>query len=204
MRSPTRPLDQPAPPRRRAAARRLGILAVAVAVALLLAALGVAVARGSGDTGPGATGPTGGALDDKPAPTLAGTTLDGGHFRLRPDGKVTVVNIWASWCGPCREELPTLAQVQHRWQGHDVRLVTINTKDGPVAARSFLHRLHVRDLLAVSDPQGRLAVAWGATGVPETVVVDRHGIVRARWLGAVQGAWLDEELQRWTGSRAAS
>lgn len=193
-------LDRTAPPRPRVTGRRLGILAVAVAVSLLLAALGVAAARGSGSAGTPATGPTGGALDGKPAPALAGTTLTGDHFRLRPAGKVTVVNIWASWCGPCREELPTLVRVQRRWQDRGVRLVTINTKDGPVAARSFLHRLNVRDLLAVSDPEGRLAVAWGATGVPETVVVDRHGIVRARWLGAVQGGWLDEELQRWTGS----
>jgi len=192
-------VDRPAPQRRRPTARRVAIAALAVAVALLLAALGVAVARGSDGTAPGSTGPAGGALDGKPAPALAGTTLAGDHFRLRP-GKVTVVNIWASWCGPCREELPTLMQVQRRWQDRGVRLVTINTKDGPVAARSFLHRLNVSHLLAVSDPEGRLAVAWGATGVPETVVVDRHGTVRARWLGAVQRNWLDEELQRWTGS----
>lgn len=186
---------------RRPSGRRLGILAVAAVVLVLLGALGVAVARGPGAQGAGtspATGPGGGAMNGRPAPPLAGKTLTGSHFRLRPSGRVTVVNIWASWCGPCREELPTLVQVQHQWRGRGVRLVTINTKDGPVAARSFLHRLHVTDLLAVSDPQGRMAVAWGATGVPETVVVDRHGIVRARWLGAVPPGWLDEELQRWT------
>ena len=193
-------VERPAPPRRRRTGRWLAISAVALGIALLVAALGVAVARGSGSTATDPTGPRGGALDGKPAPALAGTTLAGDPFRLRPDGKVTVVNIWASWCGPCREELPTLVREQRRWQHRGVRLVSINTKDGPVAARSFLHRLHVHDLLAVSDPEGRLAVAWGATGVPETVVVDRRGIVRARWLGAVQSGWLDQELQRWTGS----
>ena len=190
-----------APVPRRPSGHRLGVLVVAAVVLLLLGALGVAVARGPGPQGAGTgngTGPGGAAMNGRPAPALAGTTLAGRHFRLRPDGRVTVVNIWASWCGPCREELPTLVQVQHQWRGRGVRLVTINTKDGPVAARSFLHRLHVTDLLAVSDPQGRMAVAWGATGVPETVVVDRHGIVRARWLGAVRPGWLDEELQRWT------
>jgi len=196
---PTPVLDRPAASRPPARGRRIVIAALAVAVALLLAALGVAVARGSAGSGPGSTGPAGGALAGKHAPALNGTTLAGDHFRLR-SGEVTVVNIWASWCGPCREELPTLVQVQRRWRDRGVRLVTIDTKDGPVAARSFLHRLHVTDLLAVSDPQGRRAVAWGATGVPETVVVDRHGVVRARWLGAVQRNWLDEELQRWTRS----
>lgn len=192
--APTMPL-----PRRRPG-RRLAILGVAALVGLLLAGLGVAVARGSVSGTPGSTGPGGTVMDGEPAPALAGTTLAGQHFRLRPDGRVTVVNIWASWCGPCRQELPTLVRMQRQWQGHGVRFVTINTKDGPVAARWFLHRLHVRHLLAVSDPQGRLAVAWGATGVPETVVVDRHGVVRARWLGAVQQGWLDEELQRWSGA----
>lgn len=184
---------------RRTAGRRFGAWAVALTLAVVLATLGVAVARGGASQGPPGTGSQlHSPLDGKPAPALAGTTLAGKHFRLRPHGAVTVVNIWASWCGPCRQELPTLVRVQREWRHRGVRLVSINTKDGPVAARSFLHRLGVRDLLAVSDPQGRLAVAWGATGVPETVVVDRHGIVRARWLGAVHRDWLDEELQRWS------
>lgn len=186
---------------RRAGGRRIGVLAVALGLGLVLTVLGVAVARDGGTAdGPSSGGETHSALDGRPAPALAGTTLTGDRFRLRPDGRVTVVNIWASWCGPCRQELPTLVRVRHQWQHRGVRLVTINTKDGPVAARSFLHRLHVTDLLAVSDPQGRRAVAWGATGVPETVVVDRHGIVRARWLGAVDRNWLDQELHRWTAS----
>jgi cytochrome c biogenesis protein CcmG/thiol:disulfide interchange protein DsbE len=199
MSRPAEVLERAAPPRPRARGRRIAIAAIALVVAVLLVLLGIAVARGSDATGPGPTGPVGGALAGKPAPALAGTTLAGDHFRLRP-GRVTVVNIWASWCGPCREELPTLVQVHRHWQHRGVRLVTIDTKDGPVAARSFLHRLHVTDLLAISDPEGRLAVAWGATGVPETVVVDRHGTIRARWLGAVPRDWLNQELQRWTGS----
>lgn len=192
-------------PRARPGGRRVVAWVVALAVVLLLAVLGVAIARGGGSGDVPATGSQlNSPLDGKPAPPLAGTTITGTHFRWRPDGAVTVVNIWASWCGPCREELPTLVQVQRRWRDRGVRLVSINTKDGPVAARSFLHRLGVRDLLAVSDPQGRLAVAWGATGVPETVVVDRHGIVRARWLGAVHRDWLDEELQRWVARGTGS
>lgn len=177
--------------------RQLGIALIGVAVVLVVAGLGVAVAAGSGPQTNAATGPRPSVMDGKPAPDLAGTTLTGGQFRLQPTGQVTVVNIWASWCGPCREEVPSLVRTQQQWRDRGVRLVTINTKDGPVAARYFLRQLHVTDLLAVSDPQGRLAVAWGATGVPETVIVDQRGIVRARWLGAVSQDWLADQLSRW-------
>jgi cytochrome c biogenesis protein CcmG/thiol:disulfide interchange protein DsbE len=86
------------------------------------------------------------------------------------------------------------------WSGRGVRLVTIDTKDGPVAARTLLDEVKARQMLAVQDPDGRLAVSWGATGVPETVVLDQHGVVRARWLGQVSADWLDRQLRRWTAA----
>jgi cytochrome c biogenesis protein CcmG/thiol:disulfide interchange protein DsbE len=133
------------------------------------------------------------------APGLRGTTLTGAHYRLRPgSGQVTVVNIWAAWCPPCRGELPMLARLAPRLLRRGVRVVTIDTRDGPVAARSLLSQVHARDLVAVSDPSGRLAVSWGATGVPETVVVDGHGIVRGRWVGALSSSWLEDEVRRWS------
>ncbi len=133
------------------------------------------------------------------APALAGTTLTGDPFRLRPrPGTLTLVNVWASWCGPCRDEVPLLRDVAERWRHRGVRVVTVNTRDGAVAARSFLSEVGARDLLAVSDPDGRIAVAWGATGVPETFVVDDGGVVRARRIGVVTTGWLEEQLDRWS------
>jgi len=131
------------------------------------------------------------------APSLSGRTLSGSTYTWRPAGNVTVVNIWASWCGPCRKELPLVARSARSWAGHGVRVVTIDTKDGPVAARTLLQETHADGLRAVQDPKGRLAVSWGATGVPETVVVDARGIVRARWTGALDEGWLRGELRRW-------
>jgi len=170
---------------RKTVAAIAGLLVVAVAVLVLGSAMG--------DTGHARS-----PLQGHKAPALSGTTLAGRHYqlKLRP-GKATVVNIWASWCGPCREELPLLVHTLDRWSGRGVRLVTIDTKDGPVAARTLLQEVKAKDLLAVQDPQGQLAVSWGATGVPETVVLDEQGVVRARWLGQVSTDWLDRQLRRW-------
>jgi cytochrome c biogenesis protein CcmG/thiol:disulfide interchange protein DsbE len=134
-----------------------------------------------------------------PAPALSGTTLDGSHYVLHPArGHVTVVNIWAAWCAPCRSEIPRVVHAAAAYRSRGVRVVTIDTRDGPTAARALLADVHAQHLLAVEDPDGRLAISWGATGVPETVVVDGHGIVRARWLGAVSRGWLNAEVRRWS------
>ena len=170
----------------------------AIAGLVVLAAAVLVLGSAMGDTG---SHRVRSPLEGKKAPALAGTTLAGHHYELTPRaGTVTVVNIWASWCGPCRDELPLLVHSVGDWSGRGVRLVTIDTKDGPVAARTLLDEVKARQMLAVQDPDGRLAVSWGATGVPETVVLDQHGVVRARWLGQVSADWLDRQLRRWTAA----
>jgi cytochrome c biogenesis protein CcmG/thiol:disulfide interchange protein DsbE len=177
--------------------RGWGLRSVTVVAGLVVAAVlvvGLALALGGS---PGTAGSR--DLLDRPAPALRGTTLAGSHFALRPaDGHVTVVNIWAAWCAPCRSELPLLARAAADYRRHGVQVVTIDTRDGPVAARALLSDSKATSLVAVEDPHGRLAVGWGATGVPETVVVDGRGIVRARWLGAVSRHWLDTQVHRWS------
>jgi cytochrome c biogenesis protein CcmG, thiol:disulfide interchange protein DsbE len=173
--------------------RRVVVVGVALTVAVVvLAGLTLALAAR-----PGALGAR--DLVGRAAPPLSGTTLTGDHYRMpaRP-GHLTVVNIWAAWCAPCRSEIPLLARAADDYRARGVRVVTIDTRDGPVAARSLLADARARSLLAVEDPRGRLAVSWGATGVPETVVVDRRGVVRARWLGAVSRSWLDRQVHRWS------
>ncbi|HEY3529701.1 MAG TPA: redoxin domain-containing protein [Nocardioides sp.] len=138
------------------------------------------------------------ALLGERAPALRGSTLDGSSYVLRPTGHLTLVNIWAAWCAPCRDEIPLLARAAADYRSQGVRLVTVDTRDGPVAARALLSDANAQDLVAVVDPHGRLAVSWGATGVPETVVVDGQGIVRARRIGAVSREWLDSQVRRWS------
>lgn len=164
-----------------------GLVVVLVVVGDRLGAL-----RGT-DSGHAAPSPLVGTR----APALAGPTVAGGHYRLRP-GRLTVVNIWASWCGPCRGEMPDVARFAQQHPG--VRVVTIDTRDGIDPARKFLARMGARGLTAVHDPHGRLAVSWGATGVPETYVVDADGVIRAHHAGPVDANWLVQEVSRWRAS----
>ena len=97
-------------------------------------------------------------------------------------GSVTVVNIWASWCGPCRGEHPLLQQLAKR---PDIRLVGINYKDEPENARRFLGTLGQPFAAIVADREGRAAVNWGVYGVPETFIVDGGGMIRYKWIGAI-------------------
>lgn len=95
-------------------------------------------------------------------------------------GNVTVVNIWASWCGPCRQEHPVLMDL-----ARDNRFVVagLNYKDDPANAKGFLAELGDPYRVIGTDGNGRTAIDWGVYGVPETFLVDREGIIRFKHVG---------------------
>ena len=93
-----------------------------------------------------------------------------------------VINFWASWCGPCRRELPELEALSA--DRDDVRVVGILHDDTADAGRAFADELGLTFPLA-EDPGGRLYDRFGATGLPFTVFVDREGRVALRWFGAI-------------------
>lgn len=127
-----------------------------------------------------------------PAPELSGKGLSGEARDLRDlRGKVVLVNIWASWCAPCREELPLLLSTAERYEEEGLRLIGVNSNDRPEEARRFLEEIDATTMVNVADPDGRHAVEWGARGVPETFVVDRRGRVVARRSGEVTADWID-------------
>ncbi len=121
------------------------------------------------------------ALAGRPAPRLTLAPLDGRSAGLAPadlTGRVTLVNIFASWCVPCREEAPQLAQLA---RARGVRLVGIAYKDTPGAARAFLDEYGDPYERIGLDADGAAGIEWGISGVPETFIVDARGIVRARF-----------------------
>lgn len=165
----------------------VGVLAALAAVAVVL---GYGLRTGEAEASRS-------ALVGSPAPRLHGRTLAGREFDGRQlRGSVVLVNVWASWCAPCRDELPLLVSTARRYRGDDLVLVTINSRDGAGPARDFLRGLEASGLAArsITDPDAALAVTWGVTGMPETFLLDRHGIVRARRLGPVDGPWLSNHL----------
>lgn len=117
----------------------------------------------------------------QPAPTYALVRLEGGDMVTSDDrrGRAYVINLFASWCTPCRAEHPQLMALQR--QG--VEIVGVAYKDRPEASAAFLHELGNPFSVVAMDPDGRFGLEVGVTGVPETVVVGADGNVRAAYRG---------------------
>ncbi|RTL43558.1 MAG: DsbE family thiol:disulfide interchange protein [Burkholderiales bacterium] len=128
-------------------------------------------------------------LIGKPAPGLDLQRLAGEG--VSPQGEVWVLNVFASWCAPCRAELPVLGELSR--QG-GVRIVGLDYRDTPELGAAFLQRHGNPYAFTLLDPQGRGSLAWGVTGVPETFVIDRRGIVRLRHTGPVTADDLQQRL----------
>jgi cytochrome c biogenesis protein CcmG/thiol:disulfide interchange protein DsbE len=113
-------------------------------------------------------------------PPIAGLNVPGLADKDLRKGKVSIVNIWASWCGPCRLEHPLLMELATR---PDIQLVGINNKDQADNAARFLGALGQPFAAIGADITGRVTIDWGGYGVPETFVVDGAGIIRYKHVG---------------------
>ena len=107
------------------------------------------------------------------------------------DGKVTVVNVFASWCGPCRDEHPVLEAFAASGKA---RLVGINYKDDAENARRYLGRLGNPYAAVGVDARGRAAIDWGVYGVPETFIVGGDGTIRYKFVGPLSEQALNTVL----------
>ncbi|MFJ2818247.1 TlpA family protein disulfide reductase [Streptomyces sp. NPDC087294] len=124
------------------------------------------------------------------APDLVGTGTDGRAVSLADHrGRTVVVNVWASWCGPCREEAPALTRYQERTKGQGVVVLGLNEDDSAGAARAFAREYRM-SYPSVLDPAGKRfrALARGLTstqGLPVTFVIDPRGRVAATVSGGI-------------------
>ena len=129
-------------------------------------------------------------------PPLPGLTVNGEPVPgLDPSafkGKVSVVNVWASWCVPCRDEAPLLTEL-----GKDKRLqvIGINYKDAPDNARRFLGQYGNPYGMVGADGNGRAAIEWGVYGVPETFIVGREGKIAYKLVGPITPDNLDSVVR---------
>jgi cytochrome c biogenesis protein CcmG, thiol:disulfide interchange protein DsbE len=129
-------------------------------------------------------------------PPLAGLERDGkpvpGLSSALFPGKVTLVNVWASWCVPCHEEAPMLDQLA---RDKRIQLVGIVYKDTPANARRFLGRYGNPFSAVGADASGRASINWGVYGVPETYVVGRDGRIAYKLIGPVTPDNLQKTLK---------
>jgi thiol-disulfide isomerase/thioredoxin len=132
--------------------------------------------------------------DRKIAPAITGMTLSGENYTYNKD-RVAVVNVWASWCSPCRAEAPTLVALANKYS--DVAFIGILTRDNPANAEAFERRFNIPYPTVIDDSillgfKGSLP----ANAIPTTVILDKSGLVAARISGVVTVASLSELIEK--------
>lgn len=136
-------------------------------------------------------------LIGRPAPAFSLRTLEGDRTIRLSDlrGQVVVVNFWASWCAPCRQEHPFLAEAWRRYRDQGVVLVGISYQDPPAASRAYIRELG-GGWPVVTDPGAKTALAYGVYGIPETFFIGRDGRVAHKTVGPVSYETLTTQISR--------
>ena len=131
-----------------------------------------------------------------PAPALAGDTLDGSIASLADlRGSVVVVNFWATWCKPCREEQPELERIHRDYQDRGVSFLGVDERDDPAAARAWIESFHVT-YSSIVDEAGAWADDFALFGYPDTFVIDEGGTIRWAIYGQTSGTQLRAVLDQ--------
>ncbi len=134
-------------------------------------------------------------LIGKPAPAFALPLLGDAEKVMKPDelrGRVWVLNVWASWCVPCRAEHPLLMALANR---KIAPIVGLNYKDKGSDATGFLAKLGNPYTATAVDADGRVAIDYGVYGVPETFVIDQQGVIRFKHIGPLTPDVVKDKLE---------
>jgi cytochrome c biogenesis protein CcmG/thiol:disulfide interchange protein DsbE len=130
----------------------------------------------------------------KPAPSFTLTQLQDEHKNFSPQdmqGKVWLLNVWASWCAPCRAELPELLEFSKQGVAP---LVGLNYTDAREEGNKWLNQFGNPYQLSVFDGDGRVGIDYGVYGVPETFIIDKHGVIRMKHVGPVTADVIKEKF----------
>ena len=135
------------------------------------------------------------AVERTPAPTFALPSLTGSSTIRLSDyrGKVVVLNFWASWCGPCRLEAPSLEAAWNDYSGRGAQFLGVNNRDDRAAARAYVDEFKIT-YPSIFDPAGSLAFDYDLVGLPTTFIIDSDGQIRYRFVGYMTGPILRAAL----------
>jgi cytochrome c biogenesis protein CcmG/thiol:disulfide interchange protein DsbE len=135
-------------------------------------------------------------LVGRPASAFTLTTFEGAPVSLGAlRGQVVLLNFWASWCVPaCYDEAPVLESGWQAYRERGLVVLGVAIQDSAEASRGFIRRFRL-SFPNAPDPAGRLSIDYGVYGVPETFVIDRRGVIRAKHVGAVTEAALRDAVE---------
>ncbi len=183
--------------------RRFLIQGLVVAAAVALLALLVFGVADQGTSSSIDAEVTAGQLPPAPDSSVALPNLSGGGSTSLADlkGEVVVLNVFASWCDPCKAEAPILEAAQRTLARHGGTILGVTYLDNSSDSASFVRQQGIT-YPVVRDVSGNFVRSYGATGVPETFVIDRNGRIAAVRRFQLDGNWLDKTLPKLFGTRS--
>lgn len=130
------------------------------------------------------------------APDFTLPGLGGEDVRLSDyRGQVVLVNFWATWCGPCRAEMPEIEQVYRAYQDAGFVAIGVNQLEPESEVRAFVDSYQLTWVFAL-DQTGEVSQRWDVFGIPQSYLIDREGKIVESWLGVLSRQELEQELQR--------
>lgn len=129
------------------------------------------------------------------APDFEMRYADGRRLRLSDlRGQPVLINFWASWCGPCRVEMPELIEAYRAHRAEGLEIIAVNVQEESAVAQAFAAEVGMPFQIVI-DPAGDISRRYQVRNLPSSIFIDREGVIRARWMGILNGEQLQKHLR---------